>query len=80
MVVAYFSATFVHLLLGDCGQRSPRQLQPAHNGLKALEGQRRTVVVHLDYPANDTENMEQVLSVTQWQCAVKMSYYANTHV
>lgn len=51
MVVSYFGATFVHLLLGDRRKRSPRQLQSAHNGLKALKGQRRTVVVHLYYPA-----------------------------
>lgn len=50
MVICYFSATFIHLLLADGWQGSPWQLQAAHNGLKALKGQRRAVVVHLYYP------------------------------
>lgn len=50
MVISYFSATFIHLLLADGWQGSPWQLQSAHNGLKALKGQRRAVVVHLQYP------------------------------
>lgn len=53
MVVCYSSATFVDLLLADGRQGSPGQLQSAHNGLKALEGQRGTVVVHLYYPENN---------------------------
>lgn len=55
MVISYFSATIFHLLLGDGKQRSPGQFQSAHNGLKPLEGQRRTVVVRLYYPVTDTE-------------------------
>lgn len=51
MVFGDFAEASVHLLLADGSQRSPRQLQSAHNGLKALKGQRRVVVVHLDYPA-----------------------------
>lgn len=58
MVVGYFSATFVHLLLSDGEQRSLGQLQSAHNGLKPLKGQRRIVVVHLYYPVTNREKKE----------------------
>lgn len=58
MVVSYFGVTFVHLLLGDGRQGSPGQLHSADNGLKTLKGERRTVVVHLDYPASKTEKIQ----------------------
>lgn len=64
MVVGYFSATFVHLLLGDGWQWSPGQLQSAHNGLKPLEGQRRTVVVHLYYPGTTQRRHKRRMRVT----------------
>lgn len=59
MVVGYVGAAFVHLLLGDGGQRSPGQLQSAHDGLKPLKGQRGAVVVHLYYPVINTQKAER---------------------
>lgn len=66
MVVSYFGVTFVHLLLGDGRQGSPGQLQSAHNGLKTLKGQWRTVVVHLDYPGSNKKRhkVKQIYSRT----------------
>lgn len=67
MVVSYFGVTFVHLLLSDGRQRSPRQLQSAHNSLKTLKCQRRTVVVHLYYPVA-TEKEENLSNTQQHIC------------
>lgn len=52
-----------HLLRRDGGQRLLGQLQAAHDGLKALEGERWVVVVHLDDSTwhTSTHNMQKGL-------------------
>lgn len=56
VVVCDLDAAAVHLFGRDGGQRLPGQLQPAHDGLEPLEGQRRPVVVHLDDPVGEASN------------------------
>lgn len=50
MVLRNLSTTLFHLLLSDDRQRAPWQLQPTDDSLEPFEGQRRTVVVHLNDP------------------------------